>query len=133
MSATCRACVSLQVKDRSSVYSHTSRVRHNGAYLYEDFMPTDGTDVKVRICDVCVCVCVCVCLHVGGSRWEKGVVLLCVCMHECVCACAFVLCVGGARWKGELFFHMYMCALCLSLCVRSGGEGGFLPEYFVCV
>ncbi|XP_076452977.1 inositol hexakisphosphate and diphosphoinositol-pentakisphosphate kinase 2-like isoform X5 [Babylonia areolata] len=36
------------VKDRSSVYSaHTSRVRRNGAYLYEDFMPTDGTDVKV--------------------------------------------------------------------------------------
>ena len=95
MSATCRACVSLQVKDRSSVYSHTSRVRHNGAYLYEDFMPTDGTDVKVRICDVCVCVCVCVracvhvCLHVGGSRWEKGVVLLCVCafMHVCVHVC----------------------------------------------
>ncbi|XP_070205437.1 inositol hexakisphosphate and diphosphoinositol-pentakisphosphate kinase 2-like isoform X3 [Littorina saxatilis] len=37
----------LVVKDRSSVYSHTSRVRRNGAYLYEDFMPTDGTDVKV--------------------------------------------------------------------------------------
>lgn len=47
VSATCRAYVSPQVKDRSSVYSHTSRVRPNGAYLYEDFMPTDGTDVKV--------------------------------------------------------------------------------------
>ncbi|KAK7469730.1 hypothetical protein BaRGS_00036261 [Batillaria attramentaria] len=29
------------------MYSHTSRVRRNGSYLYEDFMPTDGTDVKV--------------------------------------------------------------------------------------
>ncbi|KAL8624659.1 hypothetical protein ACOMHN_038205 [Nucella lapillus] len=36
-----------KVKDRSSVYSHTSNVRTNGAYLYEDFMPTDGTDVKI--------------------------------------------------------------------------------------
>nr|KAG5688613.1 hypothetical protein BaRGS_033429 [Batillaria attramentaria] len=37
-----------KVKDRSSMYSHTSRVRRNGSYLYEDFMPTDGTDVKLE-------------------------------------------------------------------------------------
>lgn len=36
-----------KVKDRSSVYSRTSRVRRNGAFVYEDFMPTDGTDVKI--------------------------------------------------------------------------------------
>ncbi|BFZ04740.1 hypothetical protein BsWGS_07778 [Bradybaena similaris] len=36
-----------KVKDRSSVYSRFCRVRTQGSYLYEDFMPTDGTDVKV--------------------------------------------------------------------------------------
>ncbi|XP_076472834.1 inositol hexakisphosphate and diphosphoinositol-pentakisphosphate kinase 2-like isoform X2 [Babylonia areolata] len=37
-----------KVKDRSSVYSpHSSSVRTNGSYLYEDFMQTDGTDVKI--------------------------------------------------------------------------------------
>ena len=36
-----------KVKDRSSVYSRFCRVRHKGSFLYEDFMPTDGTDVKV--------------------------------------------------------------------------------------
>lgn len=35
------------MKDRSSVYSRFCRVRTQGSYLYEDFMPTDGTDVKV--------------------------------------------------------------------------------------
>ncbi|GFO26087.1 inositol hexakisphosphate and diphosphoinositol-pentakisphosphate kinase, partial [Plakobranchus ocellatus] len=35
------------VKDRSSIYSRFCRVRSTGSYLYEDFMPTDGTDVKV--------------------------------------------------------------------------------------
>ncbi len=32
---------------RSSVYSESSSVRKTGSYIYEDFMPTDGTDVKV--------------------------------------------------------------------------------------
>ncbi|RUS84821.1 hypothetical protein EGW08_007436, partial [Elysia chlorotica] len=36
-----------KVKDRSSIYSRFCRVRSSGSYLYEDFMPTDGTDVKV--------------------------------------------------------------------------------------
>ncbi|XP_071090250.1 inositol hexakisphosphate and diphosphoinositol-pentakisphosphate kinase 2-like isoform X6 [Haliotis cracherodii] len=36
-----------KVHDRSSVYSVMSRVRSAGSYIYEDFMPTDGTDVKV--------------------------------------------------------------------------------------
>ncbi|XP_055861728.1 inositol hexakisphosphate and diphosphoinositol-pentakisphosphate kinase 2-like isoform X6 [Biomphalaria glabrata] len=36
-----------KVKDRSSVYSRFCRVRNKGSFLYEDFMPTDGTDVKV--------------------------------------------------------------------------------------
>ncbi|KAL4224183.1 Inositol hexakisphosphate and diphosphoinositol-pentakisphosphate kinase 2 [Mactra antiquata] len=35
------------VGSRSSVYSTISRVRKTGSYIYEDFMPTDGTDVKV--------------------------------------------------------------------------------------
>lgn len=37
----------LQIGSRSSVYSPESRVRKTGSYIYEDFMPTDGTDVKV--------------------------------------------------------------------------------------
>ncbi|KAK3786902.1 hypothetical protein RRG08_017499 [Elysia crispata] len=36
-----------KIKDRSSIYSRFCRVRSTGSYLYEDFMPTDGTDVKV--------------------------------------------------------------------------------------
>lgn len=43
-------CVSpLQIGSRSSVYSPESRVRKTGSYIYEDFMPTDGTDVKVSM------------------------------------------------------------------------------------
>nr|XP_022292489.1 inositol hexakisphosphate and diphosphoinositol-pentakisphosphate kinase 2-like isoform X6 [Crassostrea virginica] len=36
-----------KIGSRSSVYSHASRLRKTGSYVYEDFMPTDGTDVKV--------------------------------------------------------------------------------------
>ncbi|XP_069998717.1 inositol hexakisphosphate and diphosphoinositol-pentakisphosphate kinase 2 isoform X5 [Penaeus vannamei] len=36
-----------EIGSRSSVYSPESRVRKTGSYIYEDFMPTDGTDVKV--------------------------------------------------------------------------------------
>ena len=39
--------LSLQVKDRSSEYSKESSVRKKGSYIYEEFMATDGTDVKV--------------------------------------------------------------------------------------
>jgi hypothetical protein len=37
-----------QIGSRSSVYSPESRVRKTGSFIYEDFMPTDGTDVKVN-------------------------------------------------------------------------------------
>lgn len=30
------------------MYSPESSVRKTGSYIYEEFMPTDGTDVKVR-------------------------------------------------------------------------------------
>lgn len=36
-----------KIGSRSSVYSSESRVRKSGSYIYEEFMPTDGTDVKV--------------------------------------------------------------------------------------
>jgi hypothetical protein len=36
-----------KVGSRSSMYSPENRIRRNGAYIYEEFMPTDGTDVKV--------------------------------------------------------------------------------------
>ena len=36
-----------KIGSRSSVYSPESSVRKTGSYIYEDFMPTDGTDVKV--------------------------------------------------------------------------------------
>ncbi|XP_070536718.1 inositol hexakisphosphate and diphosphoinositol-pentakisphosphate kinase 2-like [Ptychodera flava] len=36
-----------KIGSRSSVYSPESRVRKQGSYIYEEFMPTDGTDVKV--------------------------------------------------------------------------------------
>ncbi|GFS75030.1 inositol hexakisphosphate and diphosphoinositol-pentakisphosphate kinase [Nephila pilipes] len=36
-----------KIGSRSSVYSPESRVRKSGSFIYEEFMPTDGTDVKV--------------------------------------------------------------------------------------
>ncbi|XP_078804575.1 inositol hexakisphosphate and diphosphoinositol-pentakisphosphate kinase 2 isoform X36 [Oryzias latipes] len=36
-----------KIGSRSSVYSPESSVRQTGSYIYEEFMPTDGTDVKV--------------------------------------------------------------------------------------
>ncbi|XP_041853057.1 inositol hexakisphosphate and diphosphoinositol-pentakisphosphate kinase 2 isoform X4 [Melanotaenia boesemani] len=36
-----------KIGSRSSVYSPESSVRKTGGYIYEEFMPTDGTDVKV--------------------------------------------------------------------------------------
>ena len=37
-----------KIGNRSSVYSAESSVRKQGSYIYEDFVVTDGTDVKVR-------------------------------------------------------------------------------------
>ncbi|KAG9352313.1 hypothetical protein JZ751_020726 [Albula glossodonta] len=37
-----------KIGSRSSVYSPESSVRKTGSYIYEEFMPTDGTDVKAR-------------------------------------------------------------------------------------
>ncbi|TRY90408.1 hypothetical protein DNTS_025321, partial [Danionella cerebrum] len=36
-----------KIGSRSSVYSPETNVRKTGSYIYEEFMPTDGTDVKV--------------------------------------------------------------------------------------
>ena len=36
-----------KVASRSSEYSTESSVRKTGSFLYEDFVPTDGTDIKV--------------------------------------------------------------------------------------
>ena len=36
-----------KIGSRSSVFSPESNVRREGSYIYEDFMATDGTDVKV--------------------------------------------------------------------------------------
>lgn len=41
-----------QIGSRSSVYSPESNVRKTGSYIYEEFMPTDGTDVKVGLLKV---------------------------------------------------------------------------------
>uniref|UniRef100_A0AC35TFL0 Inositol hexakisphosphate and diphosphoinositol-pentakisphosphate kinase n=1 Tax=Rhabditophanes sp. KR3021 TaxID=114890 RepID=A0AC35TFL0_9BILA len=36
-----------KINDRSSVYHHRSTVRREGSYIYEEFIPADGVDVKV--------------------------------------------------------------------------------------
>ncbi|KHJ90163.1 hypothetical protein OESDEN_09995 [Oesophagostomum dentatum] len=38
---------SAHINNRSSWYSPVSEVRKDGSYIYEDFIPADGTDVKV--------------------------------------------------------------------------------------
>ena len=42
-----------KIGSRSSFYSSESSVRKKGSYIYEDFMPTDGTDVKVYTVGKC--------------------------------------------------------------------------------
>ena len=37
----------VQIGNRSSVYKSENNIRTDGSYIYEEFMPTDGTDVKV--------------------------------------------------------------------------------------
>ncbi|XP_077613408.1 inositol hexakisphosphate and diphosphoinositol-pentakisphosphate kinase 2 [Crocuta crocuta] len=41
-----------KIGSRSSVYSPESNVRKTGSYIYEEFMPTDGTDVKWQISNI---------------------------------------------------------------------------------
>ncbi|XP_065175495.1 inositol hexakisphosphate and diphosphoinositol-pentakisphosphate kinase 2-like isoform X1 [Sycon ciliatum] len=36
-----------KIHDRASFYSSETKVRSSGSFIYEEFMPTDGTDVKV--------------------------------------------------------------------------------------
>ncbi|XP_053212708.1 inositol hexakisphosphate and diphosphoinositol-pentakisphosphate kinase-like isoform X3 [Panonychus citri] len=36
-----------KIGNRSSVYSPETSIRKTGSYIYEEFMPTDGTDIKV--------------------------------------------------------------------------------------
>ena len=36
-----------KIGNKSSLYSSRSQIRRNGSFIYEDFMHTDGTDVKV--------------------------------------------------------------------------------------
>ena len=36
-----------KVKNQSSKYFSESSIRKSGSYIYEEFLPTDGTDVKV--------------------------------------------------------------------------------------
>ncbi|CAF4265508.1 unnamed protein product, partial [Rotaria sp. Silwood2] len=36
-----------KIGSRSSVYTPENSIRKDGSYIYEEFMPTDGTDVKV--------------------------------------------------------------------------------------
>ncbi|KAF0883508.1 VIP2 kinase, partial [Crocuta crocuta] len=43
-----------KIGSRSSVYSPESNVRKTGSYIYEEFMPTDGTDVKVGVITVLI-------------------------------------------------------------------------------
>ncbi len=35
------------------MYSPISTVRKTGSFIYEEFMPTDGTDVKVIVYHTC--------------------------------------------------------------------------------
>ena len=38
-----------QIGSRSSFYSQVNVLRQKGSYIYEEFMPTDGTDVKASL------------------------------------------------------------------------------------
>lgn len=54
-----------KIGSRSSVYSPESSVRKTGSYIYEEFMPTDGTDVKGELWAYSVMLCTCRCIQWG--------------------------------------------------------------------
>ena len=37
------------MRDRSSYYSKESNIRKEGSFIYEEFLATDGSDVKVDV------------------------------------------------------------------------------------
>ena len=37
----------MQVKDKSSIFTTDSSIRREGSYIYEEFIRTNGADVKV--------------------------------------------------------------------------------------
>ena len=70
-----------------------NKVRRDGSYIYEQFMPTEGTDVKV----CCVCACVRVCVRVCVCVFVCVFVCLCVCV--CVCVCVELMPTSGTDVK----------------------------------
>ena len=42
-------CINYQVRDRSSYFSKESNIRKEGSFIYEEFLATDGSDVKVDV------------------------------------------------------------------------------------
>lgn len=56
-----------KIGSRSSVYSPESSVRKTGSYIYEEFMPTDGTDVKGELWAYSVMLCTCRCTQWGQT------------------------------------------------------------------
>jgi hypothetical protein len=78
-----------KVNDKSSTYdpNHAGNVRRAGSYIYEEFLATGGTDVKVGHRGVCM----------WGCMWRGGVLLGAWGLGR-VCACG----VGGGREGGGL-------------------------------
>lgn len=58
-----------KIGDRSSTYSSESSVRMKGSFIYEDFMPTDGTDVKVGTVN-------------GHIWWDECLLSVCRCVGD---------------------------------------------------
>uniref|UniRef100_A0A674DCP8 Inositol hexakisphosphate and diphosphoinositol-pentakisphosphate kinase n=1 Tax=Salmo trutta TaxID=8032 RepID=A0A674DCP8_SALTR len=86
-----------KIGSRSSVYSPESNVRKTGSYIYEEFMPTDGTDVKVCVMrlSVCISVYLSVSMHVCLSYASGVCVCVCVCvLNLSMCLCPQVYTVG---------------------------------------
>lgn len=52
------------------MYSPESNVRKTGSYIYEEFMPTDGTDVKVWPCNCALQGC---CLWISYTVSNIGI------------------------------------------------------------
>lgn len=57
------------------MYSPESSVRKTGSYIYEEFMPTDGTDVKVEYCLSIDLLRRKDCVHSGNIRPEEGLTM----------------------------------------------------------
>ena len=98
--------------DKSSEYSCEGSVRKSGSYIYEDFMATDGTDVKViRLTSLRDLLLACLCFSVL-------VRFVCSCIFaRLLCLCVLLTSSGNFFISLFVFYSYSFFSLYVSLSV----------------